>query len=193
VYTRFMDGLLTLIKRNICAIAMIVVVSAAANSLQILQWSIPLDLELGAVLAMVILFGWWAFPGLLLASYFTTSIFLGDDNPHAELLLIVTILKTMTPYMALSILKMMRLDNFFADSRISYRHLAFLILLTILINIIAMYFTTLGRELSGGFDLASHLSRHISGAVLGCVAFFTIFIAMHKAYVVNHPHKKLMK
>lgn len=190
MYTCFMDGLLTFIKRNICAIVMIVIVSAAANSLEVLQWSIPLDLELGAVLAMVILFGRWVFPGLLLASYTTTSIFLGDDNLHAEVLLIVTIVKTITPYMALNILKLMSLDNFFADSRISYQHLAILILLTVLINIIAMYFATLGRELSEGFDLVGHLSRHISGTILGSIAFFSVFIVMHKAYAANLPQNR---
>jgi len=154
------------------------------------HWSIPLDLELGAVLTMVILFGWWAFPGLLLASYFTSSIFLADDNPHAEALLIVAILKTITPYIALTILKLMRLDNFFADSRISYQHLAVLILLTVLINIIAMYFATLGRELSEGFDLGTHLSNHIAGAILGSAAFFAVFIVMHKALAANLQQNK---
>jgi len=190
MYTRFMDGLPTFLKRNICAIVIIVIVSAAANSLQVMQWNIPLDLELGAVLATVILFGWRILPGLLLASYCTTLIFLGDDNPHADALLIVSILKTITPYIALSILKLIRLDNFFSDSRISYQHLTILILLTVLINVIAMYLAFLGRELSEDFDLAMHLSRHISGAVLGSVAFFMIFIVIHKGFVANLPQKK---
>lgn len=84
----------------------------------------------------------------------------------------------------------MRLDNFFADSRISYPHFAILILLTLLINIIAMYFSAFGRELSEGFDLAAHLSHHISGAVLGSVAFFAVFIVIHKAYVTNLSQKQ---
>jgi len=177
LYTRFMNGLLTLIKRNLCAIVMIVIVSAAANSLQVFT-------------GVSLLIWSWAFPGLLLASYFTSSIFLADDNPHAEALLIVAILKTITPYIALTILKLMRLDNFFADSRISYQHLAVLILLTVLINIIAMYFATLGRELSEGFDLGTHLSNHIAGAILGSAAFFAVFIVMHKALAANLQQNK---
>jgi len=63
-------------------------------------------------------------------------------------------------------------------------------LLTVLINVIAMYLAFLGRELSEDFDLAMHLSRHISGAVLGSVAFFMVFIVIHKGFVANLPQKK---
>lgn len=179
----FMDGLLTLIKHNICTIVMIVMVSAASNSLQIVHWSIPLDLEMGAVLAMAILFGWRVFPGVLVALYLTTLFFLGDDNPHIELLFIIAILKSITPYMTLNILKLMPLDNFFVDSRISLQHLAVVILLAMLLNVILMYFVTLGQEfsVSDGFDLTIHLSRNISGGILGSVIFFGLFIAVHEA------------
>lgn len=109
------------------------------------------------------------------------SIFLGDDNPHAEALLIVTVLKTITPYRASSILKQMRLDNFFADSRMSYPHLVGLCFLASLLHSMALFFIMTGARLGENYQLAEHLTS----TLLGTFFAFFVCILMSKAFVEN--------
>ena len=185
-----MNELPALIKQNICAIVMITITSAAGNSLDFLEWGIPLDLELGAVLSMVILFGWRVFPGILVALYFTASTFLSDGNHHhVDALWIFTVLKCITPYISMSSLKFMGLDNFFTDSRMSFPHLAILIVTTVLITILVLYVITYDIEATDSLDLVNNLSRYISSSIAGSVAFFMVFISMRSAYFKNQIQK----
>ena len=184
-----MNELPALIKQNICVIVMIIITSAAGNSLDFLKWGIPLDLELGAVLSMVILFGWRAFPGIFVALYFTALIFHTDAHHHVNALWIFTVLKCITPYLAMSSLKLMGLDDFFTDSRMSFPHLAILIVTTVLITILVLYVITYDIEATDSLDLVNNLSRYISSGIVGSVAFFVVFISMRSAYFKNQIQK----
>ena len=97
-------------------------------------------LPMGAKILAFLLFGFWAFPGVLLGSLMS-GVFLYDSwNGNAFYGPLGTLAGVMAPMLAIVVMRFFHLSNFFKDGKLVYGHIIFLVILSSLINTISKLF-----------------------------------------------------
>ncbi|MDB3869667.1 hypothetical protein N9351_02250 [Candidatus Thioglobus sp.] len=137
-------------------------------------------LPMGAKILAFLLFGFWAFPGVLLGSLMSGYIlynFLNVDTIYGPL---GSLIGAFAPMGAILIMRYFNLSTFFdSDKKLEFRHVIFLIVLSSIINTIFKLFLYFGR-VSGvddqQIDSPEFILSYLTGDILGGVVFILLTI-----------------
>ncbi|HAD99271.1 MAG TPA: hypothetical protein DCG46_04925 [Gammaproteobacteria bacterium] len=145
-------------------------------------------LPMGAKVLAFLLFGLWAFPGVLLGSLMS-GIFLYDvwsgNTFYGPL---GTLVGVLAPLFAIMIMRYFRLSNFFDEGVINFRHVLFLIILSSLINTLTKLFLYIDkvRDIDGKeVDALNFIQSYLTGDILGGIAFVIIVLKLLLPFLRN--------
>jgi hypothetical protein len=172
---------------NMCAIVGIFLAGAASTSIDLIapEYVGLVDLKTGTRLALVLLFGYWVFPGILLGSIGANMLFLPYDDIHNNIRVIFAMIESTLPYLALLFLHQFKWDQFYADSRMITAHLIALCALTSIMCSLAMVLVMQSLRLTENYRLFEHLGAHFSGTFSGTFIVFFMFIIMTRAFMAK--------
>ena len=146
-------------------------------------------LPMGAKILAFLLFGYWAFPGVLIGSLMS-GIFLYDSwNGNTFYGPMGTLAGVLAPMLAIAIMKSFHLSNFFKDGKLVYGHIIFLVILSSLINTLTKLFLYInkvegvdGKEV----DALQFIQSYLVGDVLGGLLFVFVIIKLFMPTIVRN-------
>jgi len=146
-------------------------------------------LPMGAKILAFLLFGYWAFPGVLLGSLMS-GVFLYDSwNGNTFYGPLGTFAGVMAPMLAVAIMRLFHLSNFFKDGKLVYGHIVFLVILSSLINTIAKLFLYIdkvkgidGKEV----DAIQFIQSYLTGDILGGLVFVFVVIKIFLPIILKN-------
>ena len=146
-------------------------------------------LPMGAKILAFLLFGYWAFPGVLLGSLMS-GVFLYDSwNGNTFYGPLGTLAGVMAPMLAVAIMRLFHLSNFFKDGKLVYGHIVFLVILSSLINTIAKLFLYIdkvkgvdGKEV----DAIQFIQSYLTGDILGGLVFVFVVIKIFLPIILKN-------
>ncbi len=126
---------------------------------------------IGAAILSYLLFGFKVFPGVAIANtligYFLWDNWFGNGITgfygHV-------IIGSLAPVVAILIMKLFHLSEFFKDGKLNFRHILFLVILTGLVNSLLKFFLFMG-VLKANPDPVVFLSTYLVGNILGGIVF----------------------
>lgn len=138
-------------------------------------------LPMGAKILAFLLFGLWAFPGVLLGSLMS-GIFLYDAwNGNTFYGPLGTMAGVIAPMLAIMTMRYFRLSEFFDKDKIVFGHVIFLIILSSLINTLTKFFLYAdkvknidGKEV----DAIQFIQSYLTGDILGGVVFIVVVLKL---------------
>ncbi|MCS5589071.1 MAG: hypothetical protein NZ824_03780 [Candidatus Thioglobus sp.] len=138
-------------------------------------------LPMGAKILAFLLFGVWAFPGVLLGSLMS-GIFLYDfwsgNTFYGPL---GTLAGAVAPMLAIMIMHYFRLSDFFDKDKIIFKHVIFLIILSSLINTLTKLFLYIDKvnDVDGkDVDAVQFIQSYLVGDILGGIVFIVIVLKL---------------
>jgi hypothetical protein len=146
-------------------------------------------LPMGAKILAFLLFGYWAFPGVLLGSLMS-GVFLYDSwNGNAFYGPLGTLAGVMAPMLAIAIMKSFHLSNFFKDGKLIYGHVIFLVILSSMIDTLVKLFLYVdkvkgvdGKEV----DAMQFIQSYLTGDILGGLVFVFVVIKLLLPTIVRN-------
>jgi len=146
-------------------------------------------LPMGAKILAFLLFGFWAFPGVLLGSLMS-GVFLYDSwNGNAFYGPLGTLVGVMAPMLAIVVMRFFHLSNFFKDGKLVYGHIIFLVILSSLINTISKLFLYVdkvkgidGKEV----DAIQFIQSYLTGDILGGMVFVFVVIKLFLPVIIRN-------
>ena len=146
-------------------------------------------LPMGAKILAFLLFGYWAFPGVLLGSLMS-GVFLYDSwNGNTFYGPLGTLAGVMAPMLAVAIMRLFHLSSFFKDGKLVYGHIVFLVILSSLINTITKLFLYIdkvkgvdGKEV----DATQFIQSYLTGDILGGMVFVFVVIKIFLPIIVKN-------
>jgi hypothetical protein len=146
-------------------------------------------LPMGAKILAFLLFGYWAFPGVLIGSLMS-GIFLYDSwNGNTFYGPLGTLAGVMAPMLAVAIMKFLHLSNFFKDGKIIYGHIVFLVILSSLINTITKLFLYIDKVKGiddKEVDAMQFIQSYLAGDILGGLVFVFVVIKLFLPTIIRN-------
>jgi len=182
-----MPSLIKLFNINICAMIGVFLAGSASTSFDLIapEYIGLVDLKTGTRLALVLLFGYWVFPGILLGSIGANMLFQPFDDIHSNIRVFLALLEATIPYLAVLFLHQLKLDKFYVDSRMSYLHLIPLCIITAVMSSLAMFAVMQSLGLTESYNLVERTGVHLTGALIGTFIVFFAFILTSRAFAEN--------
>jgi len=136
-------------------------------------------LPMGAKVLAFLLFGLWAFPGVLLGSLMS-GVFLYDTwNGNVLYGSLGTLVGVFAPLVAIILMRFFKLSTFFDEGKINFRHVIFLIIFSSIINTLAKLFLYIDKVKSidgKEVDALNFIQSYLTGDILGGFVFVFIFL-----------------
>jgi len=146
-------------------------------------------LPIGAKILAFLLFGFWAFPGVLIGSLMS-GIFLYDSwNGNTIYGPLGTLAGVLAPMFAIGIMRFFSLSNFFEGGKLVYGHIIFLVILSSLINTLTklfLYFDKIEGVDGAEVDALKFLESYLTGDILGGLVFVFVAIKIFLPSIVKH-------
>ena len=178
-----MDGETTrnLIYNNIFAL-LLVLLATFINGKPIPFIGNMVWLQIGVILLMYLLLTHKVFLGCFLGVQLSASILWGWEVLSFSNLVIVLI-SSLSPLIAITIMKFFQLSNFFDEGRLVFQHLIFLAIFTAVCNTLFKFLSYSYFEVdpsNPSFDALLFIERYFIGDLLGClvVLFFAIWVVV---------------
>ena len=137
-------------------------------------------LPMGAKILAYLLFGAWAFIGVLIGSLMS-GIFLYDFwNGNEVYGPLGTLVGVLAPLAAIVIMRYFQLSTFFAAGKINFRHVLFLVILSSLINTIGKLFLYIDKVKVDDkeVDALEFMQSYLTGDILGGIVFVFIVLKL---------------
>ena len=147
-------------------------------------------LPMGAKILAFLLFGFWAFPGVLLGSLMSGFLLYDFWNVNPIYGPLGSLVGVCAPMLAILIMRFFRLSDFFNEGlKIQFGHVLFLVILSALINTLFKLFIYLNKvsHLNGQtIDVAQFIQSYLVGDILGGIVFIYIVFKFFAPQLVNH-------
>lgn len=138
-------------------------------------------LPMGAKILAFLLFGYWAFPGVLLGSLMSGVLLYDSWNGNTFYGPAGTLVGVLAPMLAIVIMKAFHLSNFFKDGKLIYSHVIFLVILSSLINTLSKLFLFYDKVegVSGkDVDALQFIQSYLTGDILGGLVFIFVVVGL---------------
>lgn len=146
-------------------------------------------LPMGAKILAFLIFGFWAFPGVLLGSLMSGVLLYDSWNGNTFYGPISTMAGVLAPMAAISIMRIFHLSNFFKDDKLVYGHIIFLVILSSLINTLAKFFLFVdkvkgvdGKEV----DALQFILSYLTGDILGGLVFVFLIVKIFLPVIIRN-------
>ncbi|MCH9646315.1 MAG: hypothetical protein K0U08_06705 [Proteobacteria bacterium] len=147
-------------------------------------------LPMGAKVLAFLLFGFWAFPGVLLGSLMSGFLLYDFWNVNPIYGPLGSLVGALAPMLAILIMQFFRLSNFFNDGmKVQFGHVLFLVILSSLINTLFKLFIYLNKvtDLNGqAIDPVQFIQNYLAGDILGGFVFIYIVFKFFTPQLVKH-------
>ncbi|MCH9712001.1 MAG: hypothetical protein K0U20_05180 [Proteobacteria bacterium] len=147
-------------------------------------------LPMGAKVLAFLLFGFWAFPGVLLGSLLSGFLLYDFWNVNPIYGPLGSLVGALAPMLAILIMQFFRLSNFFNDGmKVQFGHVLFLVILSSLINTLFKLFIYLNKvtDLNGqAIDPVQFIQNYLAGDILGGFVFIYIVFKFFTPQLVKH-------
>ena len=147
-------------------------------------------LPMGAKVLAFLLFGLWAFPGVLLGSLMSGFLLYDFWNVNPIYGPLGSLVGALAPMLAILIMQFFRLSNFFNDGmKVQFGHVLFLVILSALINTLVKLFIYLNKVtyLDGqAIDPVQFIQNYLVGDILGGFVFIYIVFKFFAPQLVKH-------
>ena len=147
-------------------------------------------LPMGAKVLAFLLFGLWAFPGVLLGSLMSGFLLYDFWNVNPIYGPLGSLVGALAPMLAILIMQFFRLSNFFNDGmKVQFGHVLFLVILSSLINTLFKLFIYLNKvtDLNGqAIDPVQFIQNYLAGDILGGFVFIYIVFKFFTPQLVKH-------
>lgn len=146
-------------------------------------------LPMGAKILAFLIFGFWAFPGVLLGSLMSGILLYDSWNGNTFYGPIGTLVGVLSPMVAIGIMRIFHLSNFFKDDKLVYGHIIFLVILSSLINTLAKLF--LWTEKVKGIDdkevdVLQFIQSYLTGDILGGLVFVLLTVKIFLPVIIRN-------
>ncbi len=145
---------------------------------------------MGAKVLAFLLFGFWAFPGVLLGSLLSGFLLYDFWNVNPIYGPLGSLVGALAPMLAILIMQFFRLSNFFNDGmKVQFGHVLFLVILSSLINTLFKLFIYLNKvtDLNGqAIDPVQFIQNYLAGDILGGFVFIYIVFKFFTPQLVKH-------
>ncbi|MDG2395913.1 hypothetical protein [Candidatus Thioglobus sp.] len=137
-------------------------------------------LPMGTKILAYLLFGAWAFIGVLIGSLMS-GIFLYDFWHGNEVYgPLGTLVGVLAPLVAIAIMRYFHLSTFITVGKINFRHVIFLVILSSLINTLGKLFLYMNKVKVDGKDVdaLAFMQSYLTGDILGGIVFVFIVLKL---------------
>ncbi len=135
-------------------------------------------LPIGAAILSYLLFGFKVFPGVLLGYLIAEVLIEGSVADISQRELLSRTMSSFAPIMAISIMRLFSLSNFFDDKKIYIGHVFFLVLLSAVISTLLKTFLVYDKAEKFLADPVGHIGSYLVGDMIGGIVFIYIGIKL---------------
>ena len=145
-------------------------------------------LPMGAKVLAFLLFGIWALPGVLIGSLMSGMFLYDFWSGNTFYGPLGTLVGVFAPLLAIMIMKHFHLSSFFDDTKINFRHVLFLIILSSVINTLVKLFVYIDevKNIDGkSVDALQFIQTYLPGDILGGIVFVFIVLKILLPVVIK--------
>lgn len=133
-------------------------------------------LPIGAAILSYLLFGFKVFPGVLLGYLIAEVIIEGSIADISQREFLSRTMSSLAPIIAISIMRVFSLSNFFNEDKINMGHIFFLVLLSAVISTLLKTFVVYQSAEKFLADPVGHIGSYLLGDMIGGIVFIYIGI-----------------
>lgn len=133
-------------------------------------------LPIGAAILSYLLFGFKVFPGVLLGYLIAEVIIEGSIADISQREFLSRTMSSLAPIIAISIMRVFSLSNFFDEDKINMGHIFFLVLLSAVISTLLKTFVVYQSAEKFLADPVGHIGSYLLGDMIGGIVFIYIGI-----------------
>ncbi len=139
-------------------------------------------LPIGAAILSYLLFGFKVFPGVLLGYLIAEVLIEGGVVDISQREVLSRTMSSLAPMMAISIMRLFSLSNFFDEDKINIGHIVFLVLLSAVISTLLKTFFVYQTAEKFLADPVGHIGSYLVGDMIGGIVFIYIGIKVFAAF-----------
>ena len=135
-------------------------------------------LPIGAAILSYLLFGFKVFPGVLLGYMIAEVIIEGSIADISQREFLSRTMSSLAPIIAISIMRVFSLSNFFNEDKINIGHVFFLVLLSAVTSTLLKTFFVYDKAEEFLADPVGHIGSYLVGDMIGGIVFIYIGIKL---------------
>lgn len=139
-------------------------------------------LPIGAAILSYLLFGFKVFPGVLLGYLIAEVLIEGSIADISQREFLSRTMSSVAPIMAISIMRLFSLSNFFDEDKINIGHIVFLVLLSAVTSTLLKTFFVYDKAEKFLADPVGHISSYLVGDMIGGIVFIYIGVKIFAAF-----------